>query len=188
MSTRRLYVDGNTGTMFVGTASINVANAIADPIGNRQNLFFHSNLPYIQIRQKFTISSATFDAQPRGIFTWDDGGKGCGGCCFILLEARYGTGVMDRVVRRYRDENLTEQNRRGYYKLAEVLVPLMRKSSVFKWIVTVSLANPLVYYGKWYYGENTWGWVFSPIKSFWMRVFDTLGTDTEFIRETGEVV
>lgn len=188
MSTRRLYIDGTSGTMLIGTADINVANAISDPIGNRQNLYFHSNLPYIQIRQKIVPGTLTFPAQARGIIEWDDGGKGCGGCCFILLEARYGTGVMDRVVRRYRDENLTEQNRRGYYKLAEVLVPLMRKSPVFKWIVTVTLANPLVYYGKWYYGENKWGWIFSPVKNFWMRVFDVVGTDTEFIRETGEVV
>lgn len=188
MATRRMYVDGATGTMFVGTADINVASAISDPFGNRQNLYFHSNLPYIQVRQKISTGSLTFAAQDRGIFYWDDGGKGCGGCCFIMLEARYGTGVLDNVVRRYRDENLTEKNKRGYYKLAEVLVPLMRKSKVFKWIVTVTLANPLVYYGKWYYGENRWGWIFSPVKTFWMKLFDVLGTETKFIRETGEVV
>ena len=79
----------------------------------------------------------------------NDGG---GGCCFIMLEARYGDGTMDKVVRRYRDENMTPRNRRGYYKVAEVLVPLMRKSKIFKWIVTKTFADPLVSYGKWYYG------------------------------------
>ena len=109
-------------------------------------------------------------------------------CCFIMLEARYGDGAMDKVVRKYRDEYMTDRNRRGYYKLAEVLVPFMRKSKVVKWVVTKTFADPLVSYGKYYYGENKYGVVFSPIKSFWMKVFDVLGGDTEFIRENGEVV
>jgi hypothetical protein len=110
------------------------------------------------------------------------------GCCFIMLEARYGDGTMDEVVRRYRDEYMTDRNRRGYYKLAEVLVPLMRKSKIIKWVVTKTFADPLVSYGKYYYGENKHGVVFTPVKSFWMKVFDVLGGDTEFIRENGEVV
>ena len=111
-----------------------------------------------------------------------------GPCCFIMLEARYGDGTMDDVVRKYRDEMMTDKNRRGYYKLAEVLVPLMRKSAVFKFIVQKTFADPLVSYGKWHYKENKHGWVFAPIKSMWMKVFDVLGGDTEFIRENGQVV
>lgn len=111
-----------------------------------------------------------------------------GPCCFIMLEARYGDGTMDSVVRKYRDEMMTDKNRRGYYKLAEVLVPLMRKSAVFKFIVQKTFADPLVSYGKWHYKENKHGWVFAPIKSMWMKVFDVLGGDTEFIRENGQVV
>jgi len=111
-----------------------------------------------------------------------------GGCCFIMLEARYGDGTMDKVVRRYRDEYMTDKNRRGYYRLAEVLVPLMRKSRAVKWIVTKTMADPLVAYGKYYYGENKTGVVYTPIKNFWMKLFDTLGGDTKFIRENGEVV
>ena len=111
-----------------------------------------------------------------------------GPCCFIMLEARYGDGTMDDVVRKYRDEMMTDKNRRGYYKLAEVLVPLMRRSRVFKFIVQKTFADPLVSYGKWHYKENKHGWVFAPIKSMWMKVFDVLGGDTEFIRENGQVV
>lgn len=109
-------------------------------------------------------------------------------CCFIMLEARYGNGVMDKVVRRYRDEKMTERNRRGYYKVAEVLVPMMRKSNMFKWVVTKTFADPLVSYGKWYYGENKYGWIFKPVEKFWMSVFDTVGGEVQFIRENGEVV
>jgi hypothetical protein len=116
------------------------------------------------------------------------GGGGGGGCCFIMLEARYGDGTMDRVVRRYRDEKVTERNKRGYYKLAEVFIPLMRKSKLFSFFVVKTFADPAVCYAKWYYGENKWGWVFKPLERFWMGLFDTLGTETKFIRENGEVV
>ena len=116
------------------------------------------------------------------------GGGGAGGCCFIMLEARYGDGTMDSVVRRYRDEKMTDKNRRGYYKLAEVFVPLMRESKLFKFMVAKTFADPLVSYGKYHYGENKHGWLFKPVEKFWMKVFNTLGTDTKFIRENGEVV
>lgn len=114
--------------------------------------------------------------------------KPSSGCCFIMLEARYGNGVMDDVVRRYRDEYMTDRNRRGYYKLAEVLVPIMRKSTVFKWVITKTFADPLVSYGKYYYGQNKHGWIFTPVKNFWMKLFDVLGGETEFVRENGETV
>tara|TARA_E500000318_G_scaffold106175_1_gene113870 strand:+ start:3618 stop:4763 length:1146 start_codon:yes stop_codon:yes gene_type:complete len=120
--------------------------------------------------------------------TSSGGGKTSSGCCFIMLEARYGDGTMDKVVRRYRDEFMTDKNRRGYYKLAEVLVPLMRKSKAVKWIVSKTMTDPLVAYGKYYYGENKTGVIFTPVKNFWMKLFDTLGGDTKFIRENGEVV
>jgi len=118
----------------------------------------------------------------------NDRSNGGGGCCFIMLESRYGDGTMDKVVRRYRDEKMTPRNRRGYYKMARVLVPLMRKSKVFKWIVAKTFADPLVSYGKWYYGENKHGWIFAPVKTAWLKIFDVVGTDTVFIRENGEEV
>lgn len=118
----------------------------------------------------------------------NSGGGGGGGCCFILLEARYGNGTMDEVVRRYRDENMNEKNRRGYYKMAEVVVPMMRKSKVFKWLVKKTMADPLVAYGKYYYGKNKWGWMMKPVADFWLKTFEYLGGEHEFIRENGEVV
>lgn len=111
-----------------------------------------------------------------------------GGCCFIFLEARYGNGTMDKVVRRYRDENMTVRNCRGYYRMAEVLVPLMRKYPLAKLAVRLLMTDPLVSYGKWYYGEGRIGWIFAPVKTFWLGVFDLVGGDHEFIRENGEVV
>ena len=186
---RRLYISGTNGAMFISNAIPTDESAAANPILYREYLYFHSGLPYIQIKQKIAAGTLTFPARDRGLTTWSDGSKGCGGgCCFIMLEARYGTGVMDAVVRRYRDENITEHNKRGYYKLAEVLVPLMREYRLVKGLVILTFANPLVYYAKWHYGYNKWGWIFAPVKKLWMKVFNVLGTDTKFIRENGEIV
>lgn len=134
-------------------------------------------------------TAGTFAASAAGAAGFAAGGAiGLLACCFIMLEARYGNGTMDNVVRRYRDEKMTERNRRGYYKVAEVLVPMMRKSRLFKWVVTKTFADPLVCYGKWYYGENKYGWIFKPVEKFWMGIFNTVGGDVQFIRENGEVV
>jgi len=116
------------------------------------------------------------------------GGGSKGFCCFIMLEARYGNGVMDEVVRRYRDEHVTPRNQRGYYKLAEVFVPLMRKSKLFKFAVAKLFADPSVSYAKWHYGQNKHGWLFKPVQAFWMKIFNLLGEDVQFIRENGEVI
>ncbi len=115
--------------------------------------------------------------------------SGGGGCCFIFLEARYGTGAMDQVVRRYRDEHMTERNKRGYYKLAEVLVPFMRSSRVAKFMVQLTMTTPLVAYGKAYYGRGSKiGLILKPLVSMWLSVFDYLGCDHKFIRENGELI
>jgi len=114
--------------------------------------------------------------------------KDNGMCCFIFLEARYGDGTMDAVVRKYRDEFVTARNKRGYYKLAEVIVPMMRKSRTIKALVRLTMTDPLVSYGKWHYTKMGFGWIFKPVKDFWLRTFDFLGQDTQFVRENGEVV
>jgi hypothetical protein len=116
------------------------------------------------------------------------GGGGGGGCCFIFLEARYGDGTMDEVVRRFRDEHMTDKNKRGYYKVSEVLVPLMRKSKVVRFLVRATMTDPLVSYGKYHYGKGKLGKIFKPLKNFWLKVFNYLGDDHEFIRENGEVI
>jgi hypothetical protein len=115
-------------------------------------------------------------------------GGSSGPCCFIFLEARYGNGIMDKVVRRFRDENMTIRNKRGYYKLTEVIVPLMRKSKLIKLAVRLMMTDPLVSYGKYYYGEGNIGVIFTPVKNFWLKIFDYLGQDHEYIRENGEVI
>ena len=164
-------------------AGLNIANP-TNPVITGLNM-----LPYQNVMSQYSNQANFAASYLQGRASQPSGGGGGGGlCCFIMLEARYGNGVMDEVVRRYRDEHVTPRNRRGYYKLAEVFVPLMRKSKLFKLAVSKLFADPLVSFAKWYYGQNRHGWMFKPVERFWMNVFDLLGEDVPFIRENGEVV
>ena len=182
---KTLRIDGNSGVVAIFEEGANL-NLIDNPQGHEQQLNFHTSLPYLQIQETISVS-ATFTAVDSDTVEWTDGGGGCG-CCWVLLEARYGNGVMDEVVRKFRDEYMTPRNKRGYYKLAEVLVPLMRRYTLVQKMIEWTFAYPAVKYGEWHYGRNKWGWVFTPFKYFWLGLFDILGQDTEFIRENGEVV
>lgn len=163
-------------------AGLNIANP-TNPVITGLNM-----LPYQNAMSQYSNQANFAASYLQGKASQPSGGGGGGLCCFIMLEARYGNGVMDKVVRRYRDEHVTPRNRRGYYKLAEVFVPLMRKSKLFKFAVSKLFADPSVSYAKWYYGHNKHGWLFKPIQAFWMKIFNLLGEDVPFIRENGEVV
>ena len=174
------------GGLAAGAGSQFVGNQLR---GQAQNQFFNDRL------QSMEQSSAMLAGQAMGGMSSGGGAASGGGgagaaamCCFIFLEARYGTGAMDEVVRRFRDENMTPRNQRGYYKLSEVLVPLMRKYPLIKWLTRIFMTDPLVAYGKYHYGQNRWGRIMKPIKNFWLKTFDYLGQDHEFVRENGEVV
>jgi len=109
-----------------------------------------------------------------------------GGCCFIFLEAY--DGHLPWVVRAYRDQHMTDQNRRGYYRLADKLVPLMRKSKVIKHLVRFLMTRPMTFYGRYFYKLNPWGVLGAPITAFWLLVFNWLGRKAPYIRSNGEVV
>lgn len=110
--------------------------------------------------------------------------KDNGMCCFIFMEAD----ALSPVVRRYRDEHMTTLNRRGYYKLSEVLVPAMRASRLVKLAVKLTMTAPLASYGNYHYNKKGIGFIFKPLKNFWMRAFDFLGGEHEFKRDNGEIV
>jgi hypothetical protein len=172
----------NQATNQYAQAGLNIANP-TNPVITGLNM-----LPYQNDMSQYANQANRAAAYLQGKASQPQGGGGGGMCCFIMLEARYGNGVMDEVIRRYRDEHVTPRNRRGYYKLAEVFVPLMRKSKLFKFAVSKLFADPAVSYAKWYYGQNKHGWLFRPVQAFWMKIFNLLGEDVPFIRENGEVV
>ena len=115
-------------------------------------------------------------------------------CCWIFMDV-YGV-ELDEIVRRYRREKMTLRNRRGYYRMSEMLIPLMRKSWFVKQLVRLGFCEPLLAYGRWYFAHEVrtpsiWrhlGWIFAPVKTFWMTTMDLLGGSTEFVRANGEVI
>ena len=78
---RKLFISGNSGAMFISDGTISDSAAAASPLLYRQNLYFHSGLPYVQIKQEINVGSIAFPAQARGLESWDEGSKGCGGIC-----------------------------------------------------------------------------------------------------------
>jgi hypothetical protein len=107
-------------------------------------------------------------------------------CCFIFLEAN--DGVLHPTVRRYRDEHLTTLNRRGYYKLADFLVPKMQHSLVWKLTVRLLMTAPMTSYGKYFYSEGKIGRLFYPLATFWLKVYEILGKNGPYIRSNGEII
>lgn len=196
---QRLAMLGQLPGMETGIAQFN-ANAMNDAtkfnIGNKAKMDeYNINLA---VEEKRAADAQDLDIYKEQLKKWGSerqaqatersGGGGGGGCCFIFLEARYGDGSMDGVVRRFRDERMTDRNKRGYYKLSEVLVPMMRKSRAIKAMVRFFMTDPMVSYGKYYYGKNKIGVIFKPVTDFWLRTFDYLGQDHQFLRENGEVI
>jgi len=131
------------------------------------------------------------------------GGAGLGGLgclCQIFMEGRHGNGTMDWVVRKYRDEHINERNARGYYKMSEVIVPLMRKNKLLKLLFFLFFIQPCFLWGRWHYrdeikkrGEKLGiggriGWIFGPVKRFWEGLCYYLGQDHPYIRWNGELV
>ncbi len=106
-------------------------------------------------------------------------------CCFIFIEAQNG---LHPVVRRYRDEHMTDRNRRGYYRLSDWLVPRMRKCRIMKRAVQLTMTTPLIEHGKWFYGYNRFGVIFKPVYLLWMAVFNLLGLSKPYVRKNGEQV
>lgn len=110
-------------------------------------------------------------------------GQATTSCCFIFLAF----GPLDPVVRRYRDEHMTPRNRRGYYRLADFLVPRMERSRLWTWAVRMLMVDPMTCYGRWVYDEGKLGAIFAPVAHFWLTVFNVAGFGT-YTRCNGETV
>lgn len=107
-------------------------------------------------------------------------------CCFIFLA---GAGKLSSSVRRYRDSHMTMRNRRGYYWLADRLVPLMERSRTVKYLVNLLMVRPMTCYGDYFYKGNSTGFIFAPITQFWLTTFTLLGYRPPYRRRgTKEVI
>ena len=78
---RRLFISGTNGAMFISDTTVSNNAAAISPLAYRDKLYFHSGLPYVQIKQRIDAGTIYFPAQARGVESWPDGSKGCGGLC-----------------------------------------------------------------------------------------------------------
>jgi len=77
-----------------------------------------------------------------------------GGRCIIITTATSPYSYEVDVARIFRDEFLGPITLRGYYMIADKIVPLMRKSALFKKIVKKHLIDHLIKYGEWVLGAS----------------------------------
>jgi len=95
-------------------------------------------------------------------------------CCWTFIE---GEGEITQRVREYRDKHFGKWSNVGfgYRWLSFKLVPLMRRSKLFKCLVRFLLTQPLTKYAEWKYGDNSYGFLFKPLAFFWIGVWKNLG-------------
>jgi hypothetical protein len=80
MATRELRITGNG---IVGIVNYdNRDTAFSDPLNNLQDVYFHTSLPYLQLKQTVFLPSVTFSYVPQAFYEPPpSGGGGCGGGC-----------------------------------------------------------------------------------------------------------
>lgn len=106
-------------------------------------------------------------------------------CCFIFVASH---GYLHPIVRKYRDNHMNTRNRRGYYWMADRLVPWMEKSKLASWLVEWLMVRPMTCYGRYYYNLGKIGAVFTPVAKFWLIIFTILGMRPPYRRRGTNIV
>jgi len=127
MPTKTLKIK-DTGTMAIveyGAAE----SVITNPFNDISKVYFHSDLPYAQIKAKISAGTVSFPAVAQGIITWSDGSKGCS--LKIICTKLYELGLMSEELyeadqefgERLRETNPDIYN--GYIAWAQIAVDWM---------------------------------------------------------------
>lgn len=90
-------------------------------------------------------------------------------CCFIFMEAY--NGVLPDSVRVCRDVFYEEEPRvaQGYKRSAKYIVPLMKKSKLFRWFINTTMIKPLTRYSRYLVYGETQHKKYSIFKSIWFN-------------------
>lgn len=79
MATRELRISASGVVGIVDYA--NRDNAFSDPLNNLQDVYFHTSLPYLQLKQTVFLPSIVFSDVPQAFYVPPPSGGGCGGGC-----------------------------------------------------------------------------------------------------------
>lgn len=86
--TLKINSDGQMAIVSYGAAE----SVITNPFNDLDKVYFHSDLPYLQIKAKIAAGTLSFPSVARGVITWDDGSKGCS--LKIICTKLYELGLM----------------------------------------------------------------------------------------------
>jgi hypothetical protein len=130
MPTRQFYASGANGTVSIVNYA-NATNARVSPLSYLDDVFFHTSLPYVQLKGTIGPSTLGFSALNRAYYTWADGG-GKGGGCFITQACVEAMGLEDdhyilKTLRYFRDKYMLSDIERcmkvaDYYLAAPQIV------------------------------------------------------------------
>ena len=110
-----------------------------------------------------------------------------GGGCIIVTAATSSDSPEVNIAREYRDKFLTPETLRGYYVIAERVVPLM-KNRVVKAIVKKVLVDPLIKFGKKALKNETPDLIPSIVTSLFLSLCNRFGQRAFYLRSNGEVL
>jgi len=110
--------------------------------------------------------------------------------CIIVTACTSPDSEEVNITREYRDRFLNHAELRGYYMIAEKVVPLIQRSKVLKWFVKKCLVDRLIDYGEVALGrkEKTALWSSSAVSKGFLNLCRTVGQSRErYVRCNGEV-
>jgi hypothetical protein len=94
-------------------------------------------------------------------------------CCWIFRE-RYGAAI-PWYLRASRDYHYTPEIRAGYQRMSLWLLPLLRRSKLARAVAEVVMFKPLTAHARWFCTREGNGWLFEPVKLFWLHLWSKLG-------------
>lgn len=131
---KTLKIDGNNGRVSITTTGVDAA--ITDPLNHTNDVFFHTDLPYLQVKQTVGPTTVTLNSVARSYYTWSDSG-GCGGGCFITSAAVDIMGLEDDCeeltsLRWFRDTYMLSDGEKAakvaeYYFMGPLIVNALQK-------------------------------------------------------------
>lgn len=128
MPSKTLKIDGSNGRVSITTYGA-PASVLSNPLSDVSQVYFHSDLPYLQIKKKINAGTISFPTVSQGIITWSDGSKGCS--LKIICTKLYELGLMPEELyeadqkfgERLRETNPDIYN--GYIAWAQIAVDWM---------------------------------------------------------------